>query len=670
MNAEHSFSGQWITNEDFAAISPVNVFHRQLDKRDIPPAGIPDSHVLFRKRFEHDGGEKVFIYITADDYFKLYINGSFVTQGPAPAYRFRYGYIKADITPFVHPGENILAVHTLYQGLINRAWVSGDGCHGLIFDIVCGEKTLAKSDESVLCAVHSGFTPLSTVGYRTQFTERYDSRSAEAGFEKPEHDDSLWRNAVRREFTDYSLCEQKTKTLVFEELDPVFTETRGNTLFADLGSVYVGMLYAEAVGGSGDTVKLFFGQELNEDGSVRYKLRANCEYYEEWVLSGGCDALDQYDSKSFRYVEMELPEGCELSSVKLIARHYPFKRAREIKPEYAGDEKLESIYELCSRSIEYGVQEVIQDCMDREKGFYVGDGCYTALAHLILTGDDSIVRKLIDDAFASSFITDTLVTCLDCSHMQEIAEYPLMLISLILWHYRLCGDKGYLAGNYPKIRALLDAYRRDYEKDNILRELDKWCVVEWPDNFRDGYDVDIREGKVCHEAHIAINAYYVEAVRTANKIAAVLGEPPYRELDPLIEANKKLFFDEKAKLFRDGENTSHISFIGNVLALYAGLFDTDGKAAMHEFIDRKGLTAVELFGSVPLLASLTREGEKERIRAMLSDEKAWLNIIAEGGTTTFEGWGKDTKWNTSLFHLTLCLAAVFLADEDTAKIFE
>ena len=52
--------------------------------------------------------------------------------------------------------------------------------------------------------------------------------------------------------------------------------------------------------------------------------------------------------------------------------------------------------DLCVHSQRYGVQEVIQDCMDREKGFYVGDGCYTALAHMILSGDDSMSRKLID----------------------------------------------------------------------------------------------------------------------------------------------------------------------------------------------------------------------------------------------------------------------------------
>ena len=52
------------------------------------------------------------------------------------------------------------------------------------------------------------------------------------------------------------------------------------------------------------------------------------------------------------------------------------------------------------------------------------------------------------------------------------------------------------------------------------------------------------------------------------------------------------------------------------------------------------------------------------------DEGAWLRILREDGTMTFEGWGKDTKWNTSLLHLTMSCVSVFLADVDIKKILE
>ena len=44
-------------------------------------------------------------------------------------------------------------------------------------------------------------------------------------------------------------------------------------------------------------------------------------------------------------------------------------------------------------------------------------------------------------------------------------------------------------------------------------------------------------------------------------------------------------------------------------------------------------------------------------------------MLSEDATATFEGWGRDTKWNTSLFHLTMSYAAVFMADTDVSRLF-
>lgn len=321
-------------------------------------------------------------------------------------------------------------------------------------------------------------------------------------------------------------------------------------------------------------------------------------------------------------------------------------------------------------SQKYGVQEVIQDCMDREKGFYVGDGCYTALTHMLLTGDDSIVRKLIDDAFAGGFITDGLVTCLDCSKMQEIAEYPMMLIYLIMWHYNLTGDKEYLARSYPEVIKVLDAYRRDYEKDGLLRKLDKWCVVEWPQNFQHGYDVDITEGKVCEEAHVSINAYYIAAIKTANRMAKVLNTREYRDTSALEKKFFDVFYDDEKQLFKDGENTSHISLVGNVFPFAFDILPNErAEENIINMLRENKISSLSFFCTFPALMGLARCGRYDVIKEALADEGAWKRMLAEGATATYEGWGRDSKWNTSLFHLTLTYAAVFMADIDLERIF-
>ena len=141
MKAEtaHVFTGRWITDGEFAALAPRNVFHKQLQPVDLPCDEHRDRHILFRRRFTLERApEKALLFITADDYYKVYINGLFVGQGPAPAYHFQYGYNTFDVSSFLRAGENVIAVHTLYQGLINRVWVSGDQRHGLICDLeVC-----------------------------------------------------------------------------------------------------------------------------------------------------------------------------------------------------------------------------------------------------------------------------------------------------------------------------------------------------------------------------------------------------------------------------------------------------------------------------------------------------------------------------------------------------
>ncbi len=668
----HQFQGKWISDHVLAGLQPRNVFHRQSEPLPLDCTEHRNAHVLFRKRFVLENAPKsARILITADDYYVLYVNGAFVAQGPAPSYHFQYNYNEIDLTPYLVKGENVIAVHTLYQGLINRVWQSGDHRHGLLCDIEADGCCVAASGKDFLVKRHTGYTESGMCGYQTQFLETYDARAREVGFERPDYDDGDWQHACICRYDDHTVVAQKSASLTFEHIEPAQIKAEGNRITLDFGANYVGYLNATVIGQEGDEVTVRCAQELGEDGSIRYALRANCVYEETWILGKGESRLEWFDYKAFRYAELILPQGARLISATLRARHYPFTLKANLKPTYAQDATLRRIWELCVNTQKYGVQEVIQDCMEREKGFYLGDGCYTALTHMVLTQDDSMVRKLIDDAFCTSFITPTLVTCMDCSFMQEIAEYPLMLVYLVLWHYRITGDKAYLAQNFAKIVPLLDAYRAEYEHDHLIKELNKWCVVEWPANFRHGYDVDIREGQICHEAHVSINAYYIAAIRTANKIAAELGLPAYRDTSALLDAFYRAFYDPERGLFKDGEHTEHVSLVGNVFAYGLDLCpDKRSKQNILALLDTHSMSSLSMFCTFPMMWGLVRDGEEGRILDALLHDGTWQRILREGGTTTFEGWGKDTKWNTSLFHMTMSYGALFMVDVDLKGILD
>jgi hypothetical protein len=196
-------------------------------------------------------------------------------------------------------------------------------------------------------------------------------------------------------------------------------------------------------------------------------------------------------------------------------------------------------------------------------------------------------------------------------------------------------------------------------------------VVEWPKNFQHNYDVDIREGQVCKTAHISINAYYLYAIRIANAIANVLEIEPYRDEKPLLSAFYKAFYDSEHKLFCDGENSDHISLVGNSFAYGFHLYpNAECKRNILKLIDEHGIDSLSFFCTFPILMRFAKDGESDRMKAALLNEGTWKRMLKEDATTTFEGWGKDTKWNTSLFHLTMSYAALFLADMDLTLLFE
>ncbi|MCJ8330728.1 MAG: hypothetical protein HRT89_18950 [Lentisphaeria bacterium] len=331
-----------------------------------------------------------------------------------------------------------------------------------------------------------------------------------------------------------------------------------------------------------------------------------------------------------------------------------------------------AVWNLCVDTLQYGVQEFIQDCMEREKGYYLGDGCYTLLTFCLLTKDYSLMEKFFDDFLRTSFINRGLMTCGSCSMMQEIAEYPLIMFTTVLEYCYLVGDNDFVRERYAAFSDILDFYEEEYaEADGLLNNLDKWCVVEWPDNMRDGYDVDLTEWQVNRTKHNVINAYYLGSIKCLNKVAAIIGETPYKTSDDMSSLESSFvnaFYDDERHLFTDSVSSSHVSMAGNSIAWLFELFPDDrGVASFKEIVREKRLSHSMFFVTFPLFCALLRDGEDEFVHELLTDKETWHMMLSEGATRTFEGWSKDTKWNTSLFHLTMSYGAAFMTDDFNPK---
>ena len=642
--------GKFICHKDFENLKPIDVFHKELSPKPAEKhaESLCNRHILFRKKAVFGKASKAILKITADDYFKLYINDVYVTQGPPPSYPDHYYFMEIDVTPFLKEGVNTFAVHNYYQGLINRVWVSGDLRSMFWCELYLDGKVALVSDESWLTATHTGYSSCGIIGYETAFAERYDSSAKEVGFEKESFDDSQWQPASIYKQTDYILQKSPIQPLSVYLKKPIYTERKGEVLFVDFGQEMVGYLRAKAKGKQGDKVLLRFGEELNSDGSVRFDMRCNCRYEEEWILSGKEDVLDQFDYKAFRYCEIMIPEGASVRDVEMQVRHYPYEK----KAVYETDnEQLRKVLQLCENTIKYGTQEVFVDCPTREKGQYLGDVCVSGRAQCVLTGDTTLIKKAIIDFCGSAFICKGVMAVSTSSFMQEIADYSLLLPALILWVYKRDNDKDFLRLTFPYITGVYEYFMQYSQEDGLIEGVkEKWNLVDWPDNLRDGYNFPLTK-PISPGKHNVLNAFWIGFLKAYQDICEILGEAVNIAIDNVEKSFINAFYNKETGLYCDSTQKTHSAVHSNVLPLLfnIGMSETKERKIV-EYICQKKLTSMGVYMAYFTLAALMKHGEREKAELLATDKGAWLNMLEEGATTTFEAWGKNQKWNTSLFH--------------------
>ena len=649
--------GKFITLAEFAHLPPINVFHKEDETVEYShPAELQNLYILFRRTLTVEPGrfERVRMDLTADDYYKLYVNGSFAGQGPAQGYPFDYNYNSLDITDLLHEGENTLLAVVHYQGLINRAYNSGDLRCGLIGAVIGvspdgGETVILETDESWECALDRSFTGTRPIAYQTQFAEDRDLRIGLTPWER-----------VRIGKTDLVFADEPVPVLDVHELAPAGFVTRDGSAIYDFGRETVATLRIVLRGHDGDTVEIRASEELangtegvlTPETEIRWKTRANCEYTETVTLCEGENVIDQYEYKAFRYVQLLYGEGVEIVSLIAVERHWPFdENACQLE---TSDEILKGVFDICKAGVKLGSQEVYVDCPGREKGQYAGDLTITSASQMWLTGDTALFIKAVKNQMQSAFIDEGLMAVTPGSYMQEIADYSLQFPILALRYWDFTGDREGLRemlGVCDKILTYFEKYQRE---DGLLDGVTcKWNLVDWPTMLRDDYDFPM-DKPIGPGVHNVMNAFYIGAVICTEKIIDILDiklEEGARRSEALIEAFNNCFWREDAGLYADSETSNHTSLHANVLPAYFGFAKTSALPRIADLIRKKGLCC-GVYMAYFVLKALCRMNLYSDAYKLLTDttEHSWYNMIREGATTCFEAWGKDQKWNTSLCH--------------------
>ena len=153
----------------------------------------------FRKAFNiaEVPGEFV-INISADNRYRLFVNGVAVTSGPARGDVSHWRFETLDIAPFLTKGKNIVAVQVWNFGE-NRAWAQITHQTGLVIQGNTSREEILNTDTSWKVIENTAYTPVANIAHITGpgdlvFAQRYPWN-----WEKADYDDKNWSSAAETE---------------------------------------------------------------------------------------------------------------------------------------------------------------------------------------------------------------------------------------------------------------------------------------------------------------------------------------------------------------------------------------------------------------------------------------------------------------------------------------
>ncbi len=139
------------------------------------------------------------LYITGDSHYTLYVNGEFISRGPARSVAHHQSYDIIDIASRLKTGKNVLAIRVHHSG--NTVTFIDKVRPGLLFQLELHSKNNSVtivSDQHTKVQNEEGWdTGTAQVdGSNMAMVENVDLRKSSMGWEKPDFNDSKWENAI------------------------------------------------------------------------------------------------------------------------------------------------------------------------------------------------------------------------------------------------------------------------------------------------------------------------------------------------------------------------------------------------------------------------------------------------------------------------------------------
>ena len=634
---------------------------------------------LFRKEISiNTKPDKFIIHVSADNRYKLYINGEYVCNGPARSYLLKWNFESIDISPYLHSGRNIIS-SIVWNFAEHRPLAQISGQTGFMIQGNTKDENILNSDTSWVVMKDTAYKPIPVIMnqyYVAGAGEEFDCEKHPWNWMDKDFNTSGWKHAQEVETgkpvgcmgeygnTSLHLLSQREIPLMEEKVQRFSRIRRSNAniiteeflkgtnpviispnskikILIDQSVLTTAYPVINFSKGRNSLIKLTYAESLFD--SVGNKGNRN-DIEDKQILGtsdviicdGGNNRIFQpLFWRTFRYVELEIEtkeEPLAVNDVFSIFTAYPL----EEKASFTCDNSLfDDIWKVGWQTQRLCANETFFDCPYYEQLQYIGDARIQALVSTYVSGDSRLTKNAISALHASQLPIGITQSRFPCNQVQIIPTFSLVWVTMIYDYWMLNSDSIFIKSMIPGMQETLNWFGNHIDSTGMLGPVEWWNFVDWIDSkgWENGGPPAAQNGNSS-----ILSLQYVYTLEKASEVFEA-----YRMHDIAVEyknladkIKKSVYqkcYDFNRGLIADSPERSTFSQHANVLAVLTNTFPetADKTKIINKLLNDKELAQCTLYFKFYLFEALEKVGQANQFTESLIPWKQML----DAGLTTF-----------------------------------